>query len=90
MECNFLAKVEPSGKDSSISIDGHELPYVRSFIINSEVNMISTVQVEMLAIKPFEVNGRGEIVINTKIVDREIARQVYESLKEIFELERKQ
>jgi hypothetical protein len=86
MQHEFTAKIAASPKWSELSINGNPLPYMRGFNICSHLDKgISTVTAYMLAIKPFEINGEGEIVIETIVVNEDIARQVYESLKKIFE-----
>lgn len=86
MEGQFEAKIGKHPKSSSISIDGHELPYIRGFKISSHIyEGPSKVNIEMLATKPFIINGEGEITIDTIVVSELVARQVYESLKKIFE-----
>lgn len=85
MEHEFSAKIEPAGRKSSISIDGQELPYVRSFNIDINANKVSKINIEMLILKPFEINGKGKITVDSKVINREIAKEVYESLKKIFD-----
>jgi hypothetical protein len=83
---NFSAKIAPHAKDSCIMIDGESLPNTRGFTITSHLDSgVSRINVEMLALKPFEVNGQGVITVDARVVDVEIARKVYESLKAIFE-----
>ena len=81
----FEIRVEPRGKNCSIKVDGHELPNVRSLTVKCDVSAASRVNVEMYALKPFTINGKGEIVVDTVVVHEGIARQVYENLKKIFE-----
>jgi len=83
----FEAVVAPHPKGSSLKIEGQELDYVRGFRIHSHLDdeSASKVEITMLALKPFKITGEGEIVVETKVVNKEIARQVYESLKAIFE-----
>ena len=87
MEGKFSAIIKQAGRDCSISFDGNRLPNSRGFKIEADVNSLSTLTVEMLIVKPFEVNGEGQIVIDSVVVNEGIARQVYESLKRIFDKE---
>lgn len=82
----FEAIVGASPKDSYLTVNGYKIDYMRGFTITSHLDKgISRVEVELLAIKPYKVNGEGQIIVDSKIVCPEIARQVYESLKKIYE-----
>ena len=90
MKAEYKIKVGLHPKDSHIEVDGHELPYVRGFRIHSHLDddRVSRIEVTLQAVKPFELNGKGEIVCNTRVVSRKIAKAVYQSLKKIFEEEK--
>ena len=87
MEHEFSARIGAHPKDSELSIDGNNFPYMRGFRIISDLDDDgpSRVEVKLLAVKPFEVSGSGEITVDAKVVSEPIARQVFESLKRIFE-----
>jgi len=81
---HFSAKIAPSGYRCEIAIDGEPLPNVRGFSIHSNVNEVSKVHVEMLLLEPFEVNGEADVIVNTRVVNKEIARKTYDNLKKYF------
>ena len=78
------ATVGPHGKDCMLSVDGHDLPGLTEWTISAKVSERTKVNLELLALKKFEISFDGDIVCDTKIVNREIAMQVYQSLKLIF------
>jgi hypothetical protein len=80
----FTAKIEPNGSKCEIAIDGKPLQDVRSFSIHTNDREISKIHVEMRLLTPFEISGEGELIMNTRVVNREIARQTYENLKKYF------
>jgi hypothetical protein len=81
---HFSAKIQPAGHKCEIAIDGDPLPSVRGFSIHTNVSEISKLHVEMLLLEPFEVNGEAEVIVNTRVVNKEIARKTYENLKKYF------
>ncbi len=85
----FYLKVDPLGKKCEFGIDGKKIPNVRSVRISCDVNNISRIDIGMFIMKPFEINGKGEITVDAIVVDKDIARKVYESLKKIFGVELK-
>jgi len=80
----FSAKIQPAGHKCEIAIDGDPLPNLRGFSIHANVNEVSKVHVEMLLLEPFEVSGEAEVIVNTRVVNKEIARKTYENLKKYF------
>lgn len=80
----FTARIEPSGRCSDIAIDGQSLPNVRAFSIHANVNEVSKLMVEMLLLEPFEINGEADIIVATRVVNKEIAKKTYENLKRYF------
>ena len=81
----FEVTIATHGKNCDLKIDGQSLPHLRAFSVVSDCRELSKVHVEMLAIDPFTINGEGQIVVKTTVVNELVARQVYESLKKIFE-----
>lgn len=81
---HFSAKIQPAGHKCEIAIDGVPLPNIRGFSIHANVNEVSKLHVEMLLLEPFVVNGEAEVIVNTRVVNNEIARKTYENLKKYF------
>lgn len=81
---HFSAKIQPAGHKCEICVDGEPLQNWRSFSIHAHDNEVSKLHVEMLLLEPFEVNGEAEVIVNTRVVNREIARKTYEVLKKYF------
>lgn len=82
----FEAIVGAHPKDSYLTVNGRKIDHMRGFTITSHLDKgVSKVEIDLLAIKPYEVNGEGQIIVDTVIVCPEIGRQVYESLKKIYE-----
>lgn len=83
----FTAKIEPAGHKSELALDGEPLPNVRSFSIHTNVSEVSKLHVEMLLLEPFELAGEADLILSTRVVNREIARKTYENLKRYFKEE---
>lgn len=82
----FEATVGANGKDSSLIVNGYKIDYMRGFTITTHIHKgVSKVEIDLMAIKPYKVNGEGQIIVDSEIVCPEIAKQVYESLKKIYE-----
>lgn len=80
----FSAQITAAGHKSILTVNGRPVPNLRAFSIHSNRSEISKLHVEMALVDPFEVDGQGEIVCRTIVVNREIARQTFENLKKYF------
>jgi hypothetical protein len=85
MKGAFEITVGENGYGSEVKVNGKRLPDCKRCQLTLDGNALPALNLECYALSPFEVNGEGEIQVRSIIVDQEVAKEVYESLKEIFE-----
>ena len=81
----FEINATATGMGSSIKIDGKEINNIRAFNLDTGVDWLTTLSLEIVI--PGEVTGEGKIVYKYDFINdnEEAKKQLYEQLKEEFE-----
>ena len=72
-------------RTQGVKVDGKEIPNVCKYDLEVEAGCIPVLTIKCMLVKPLEINGDGVIKYDGEFINEEMARQIYEQLKERFE-----